>query len=406
MSHISPSRVRWVGAALSVSVAVLLSPVPAHAVPVVYPTALSDEFYSEPTNLQDLQPGDVISARDVPAPAGFVDTSAMQLAFRSTNSQGNPIVAVTTVLSPTTGAIGRPLFSFQHIVNALGLECAPSQALYTSNPNLVIREAPGLNVVLQKGWSVAIPDHLGPTSAYGAARLGGQITLDGIRAAKNQAALGLADSPVGMAGYSGGGMATAMAAALAPSYAPEINLVGSAYGGAPLNIGKMAHALGSEPHPAFGLAMAAALGLEREYPDQMPVTGQLNESGRALRDRLANACTNDILAAGAGHSVAAVSTSAALLDSPQVQAVFAANSVESIDTVPNAPVFEWHAEQDALIPVESITSTMRRYCDAGVPVQSKSVWSPDHLSAAVVGLPNAVQFLEDRFSGIAPTHSC
>ncbi|MFI7166509.1 lipase family protein [Rhodococcus erythropolis] len=155
--------------------------------------------------------------------------------------------------------------SYQHIINALGLGCAPSTAMYTDDPKLAIREAPGLNVAIAKGWSVAIPDHLGPPHAYGAAKLGGQITLDGIRAAGRFDALGLGASPVGMAGYSGGGMATAMAAAIAPTYAPELELAGSAYGGAPMNIDKMAKALGQQKHPAFGLAMAAALGLEREY---------------------------------------------------------------------------------------------------------------------------------------------
>ncbi|MFI5436391.1 lipase family protein [Rhodococcus baikonurensis] len=109
--------------------------------------------------------------------------------------------------------------SYQHIINALGLGCAPSTAMYTDDPKLAIREAPGLNVAIAKGWSVAIPDHLGPSSAYGAAKLGGQITLDGIRAAQQFDSLGLGASPVGMAGYSGGGMATAMAAAIAPTYA-------------------------------------------------------------------------------------------------------------------------------------------------------------------------------------------
>lgn len=70
-----------------------------------------------------------------------------------------------------------------------------------------------------EGWSVAIPEHLGPPRAYGAAKLGGQITLDGIRAAQRFDALDLDASPVGMAGYSGVGTATAMAAATAPTHA-------------------------------------------------------------------------------------------------------------------------------------------------------------------------------------------
>lgn len=34
-----------------------------------------------------------------------------------------------------------------------------------------------LNVAIAKGWSVAISNHLGPPRTYGAAKLGGQITL-------------------------------------------------------------------------------------------------------------------------------------------------------------------------------------------------------------------------------------
>ena len=270
-------------------------------------------------------------------------------------------------------------------------------------------------VPVAAGWPAhlprvrAIPDHLGPTSAYGAAKLGGQITLDGIRAAQRYTPLSLADSPVGMAGYSGGGMATAMAAALAPTYAPELKLAGSAYGGVPMNIGDMAKGLGDSAHPAFGLAMAAALGLEREYPDRMPITNQLNGVGQQLRDQIANACTNDIMLYGAGRSITDVADPAighALLESPPVQAVLDENSIEKVDSVPNAPVFEWHSPTDVLIPVDAITNTMQRYCAAGVPVQSEEVLSPDHLSAAVIGLPEALSFLEDRFAGADPVSTC
>lgn len=61
---------------------------------------------------------------------------------------------------------------------------------------------------------------------------------------------------------------------------------------------------------------------------------------------------------------------------------------------------------DVLIPVEAIDSTMARYCEAGVPVTSDVVTAPDHLSAAVIGLPGALKFLDDRLAGIAPTTSC
>ncbi|MGL4306436.1 MAG: lipase family protein [Mycobacteriaceae bacterium] len=381
----------------------------AQAEQVIYPAPLPDRFYVDDVSSPSSKPGEVLKARQVPAPAFFLDTDAIQLQYRSTNSAGKPIAAVTTVLSPRSALPGRPLLSYQHIINGLGLECAPSRTLYTSDPNLVIREAPALNAALQMGWSIAIPDHLGPHSSYGAARLGGQITLDGIRAAKNFTALALADSPVAMVGYSGGGMATAMAAGLAASYAPELTLVGSAYGGAPLSIGLMAKGLGENSHPAFGLAMAAALGLEREYPDRLSISAQLNQFGKQLRDKMVNACTNEILAAGAGWKLADVTDITdgySVLESPSVKAVLAENSVEDYPGIPNAPIYEWHSATDSLIPVDSLTATMRRYCNAGVAVQSEIIWSPDHLTAALGGLPGVLQYLKDRFSGLPAPSNC
>ncbi|MCL2534132.1 MAG: lipase family protein [Nocardiaceae bacterium] len=391
--------------AVVIGCASVLTPAAATALPL-YPVADPDGFYRAPGDLAARAPGDVIAVRRMPALPFFPNTGVWQIAFRSTNSQNAPIAAVTTILAPDNRRPDGPLLSYQHIVNALGTRCAPSRALYTNDPDLVIREAPALNVALARGWTVALPDHLGPDSAYGAARLGGQITLDGIRAAQRVPELALGASPVAMAGYSGGGMATAYAAALAPAYAPELNIVGVAEGGVPMNLGKMAHALGNAPHPVFGLALAAAIGLEREYPNQLPVSEQLNPQGIAMRDAVANACTNQILATGAGHSAAEISTSTNLLDSPAADAVLADNSVEDYPGVPTAPVFEWHSPTDALIPVDSIDATIRRYCQAGATVESELFPSPDHLTTAVLGAPRALDYLDARFRGEPAPRNC
>lgn len=231
------------------------------------------------------------------------------------------------------------------------------------------------------------------------------VTLDGIRAVKNFKALDLVDSPVGMAGYSGGGMATAFAAVLAPDYAPELNIVGVAQGGVPMNIQKMAEELGENPHPVFGLAFAAAIGLEREYPGLMPITDQLNPEGKAMRVEINDQCTNGIIRIGAGKSVSQVSNSADMLRSPEVEAVMRDNSAEFYPGVPKAPIFEWHSPTDVLIPVDSILNANKRYCEAGVPVQVMETPSPDHLSAAVIGLPSALSYLTDRFAG-KPAPTC
>ncbi|GAA2463133.1 hypothetical protein GCM10010198_04150 [Nocardia seriolae] len=141
-----------------------------------------DPFYAAPADIADHKPGDVLGVRAMPALGSFPDTEIRLIKFRSTDSEGKPIAATTTVLSPRNRRPDAPLLSLQQIINGLGAQCAVSRVLYTTDPNLTVREAPAWNVLLQRGWTVALPDHLGPRFAYGAAKLGGQITLDGIRA--------------------------------------------------------------------------------------------------------------------------------------------------------------------------------------------------------------------------------
>lgn len=371
-----------------------------------YPAPDPDPFYAAPANIADYEPGDVLAVRAMPPLPLFPATTFTLVKFRSTNSQGGPIAATTTVLTPHEHRAGGPLLSYQHIINGLGAECAVSRVLWTADPNLAVREAPVLNVALRRGWSVALPDHLGPQFAYGAARLGGQITLDGIRAAQRVDELGLAQSPVVMAGYSGGGMATAWAAALAPTYAPDLELAGAAYGGVPMNMLTMVRALGTSAHPAFGLAMAAAIGLEREYPDRLPLSTQLNARGLALRDAMANGCTNEIMALGAGKSAPELAASMSLLESPDAWSVVEANSLQLYGGVPEIPVFEWHSPTDPLIPVDAIVDTNRRYCAAGARLQMDQNISPEHLSAAVLGLPAALAWVDARFRGEPAPSNC
>ncbi|MFE5287183.1 lipase family protein [Nocardia sp. NPDC056611] len=364
-----------------------------------------DPFYAAPADIAAHQPGDVLATRAMPALPSFPDSDITLIKFRSTDSTGHPIAATTTVISPRRRVADAPVLSLQQIVNGLGAQCAVSRELYTSDPNLMIREAPGWNLVLQRGWTVALPDHLGPRIAYGAAKLGGQITLDGLRAIQRLPELRVEHSPLVMAGYSGGGMATAWAAALAASYAPDLRIAGAAMGGVPMNLASMMEGLGMNRHPAFGLALAAGLGLEREYPDRFPLSDQLNDRGLAMRDQLVNSCTNDILSAGAGQGALDVAKTTIMSDDPRARAVVDENSVELYPGVPNMPVFEWHSPIDGLIPINAVVNTVHRYCAAGTKVWSEQVPVPDHLTAAVLGLPAAYAWMDARLRGEpAPTN--
>ncbi|MEH3156470.1 MAG: lipase [Gordonia paraffinivorans] len=327
-------------------------------------------LYRHPPGLASMRDGDVISAVRKPAPPRVLPVETWQIRYKTTDSQGVPMVGVTLVMLPFNHSARTPLLSYQMITNALGMRCQPSQAMY--NPldfSASPADPPGFNLPLLRGWALAIPDHLGERTSYGAVRMSGHVVLDGIRAATRWAPLGLAKSRVALAGYSGGGMATASAAAQQATYAPDVNLVGSVEGGVPTNLEQMAEAIGTDNgHPAFGLAMAAALGLEREYPDRLPVSKQLNWLGLQTRAQMANACTNEILVVGFGKTARLLARNFDLLKDPAVRQILRENSIGFMPETPTAPVFEFHSPTDPLISVGTLNQTMARYCRAGTTV--------------------------------------
>ncbi|ORL80426.1 lipase family protein [Prescottella equi] len=393
---------RLVGAAVLALAAVTAGTLtaPASGAAPAYPTPYTDPFYAAPADIATKAPGDVLEVRR--ADTWLVPGNEVwQIKYRSTNSSGDPIPAVTTVIKPINSPTDMPVLSYQAIVNSLGLKCAPSAALFTGE----IKDVFGLPLALAQGWAVAIPDHLGPDSAYGAAKLGGMITLDGVRALKRLPELRLSNSPVALAGYSGGGMATAWAAALNPTYAPDVKLAGVAQGGVPANIEEMAVGLGlADRHPGFGLGFAAAVGLEREYPDRLPIGDQLTPAGLGLREELKDECRTIIIAKGLLHSVSEVAKSTSLLQDERTRAVMRENSLVDYPGIPTAPVFMWQGSTDGLTPFGSVAATADRYCKAGATLVFRGYPIAEHMTNAIVGLPEAFLYLKDRFAGVpAPT---
>ncbi|MFI6865642.1 lipase family protein [Nocardia sp. NPDC050406] len=374
----------------TVSVCLLASPVSAQP---LYPTPDPDPFYHPPAELAELKPGQVVRVRTIDTGL-YVGTDGYQVAFRSTNSGGHPIMGVTTVLMPR-GVKNPPLVSYQALVNSLGSQCNPSRSLFNGE----LQDAVGAMLPIGRGWAISLPDYLGPHVAYGAAKLSGMVTLDSVRAVRQVAELGLAEVPAVLAGYSGGGMATAWAGALQPTYAPELRLTAVVAGGIPADLKEMAFALGFDPHPGFGLAFAAAMGLEREYPDRLPISDQLNENGLWFRDFTKDACRRFLLFHGITRNAEQLAASKDMMNSPEAHAVLRENSLRFHDGVPTVPTFLWQGRFDTMTFFGPVQEVVNRWCAAGAPITFHPYDIAEHLTTAVVGFPDAWAYVEARFRG-------
>jgi hypothetical protein len=265
--------------------------VPAAASAVTPPA--SDPFYTPPANLAQYPHGTILRERQVTlsGPTQTEAADAYQLMYRTTNATGQPVAAVTTVMVPTSPALGpRRLASYQTYYDSLTLNCAPSYTLQggnngggTNGPT----EQTMMSQLLQQGWDVVTSDYEGLESEWAESEWAvgpmlGYATVDSIIAAEHFAPAGLegAKTEVTLNGYSGGSEASTWAAALAPKYAPNIDIVGVAAGGTFPDLDYTTQYLDNSIW--YGTEIGVLVSFSRALPQDFNLNRLLNASGQAL----------------------------------------------------------------------------------------------------------------------------
>jgi pimeloyl-ACP methyl ester carboxylesterase len=333
---------------------------------------------------------------------------ATQVLFRSTDSHGQPTADVTTVLVPKVPWRGpgvRPVVSYQTAEDGVGSQCAPSYALraglaaITSNSEL---ETPILALLVARGWAVVTTDYEGPQSQFLTGRQEGHAVLDGIRAALAVRPNGLSPhAPVAAWGYSGGAFATAWAAALRARYAPQVHLVGIAFGGLPADLeATMRNVDGGY---GFGLVFGGFIGLDRAYPEAH-LSALLNTRGRAEVVRSGTACTVTLVTRFAFHSLSTYTQSPDPFDTTRLRRVLAADNPKAPRT--RTPAYSYHATADELVPVQVENALVAKYCARGDTVQIVRTPGGSHNTELLFAAPGAIRFLAGRLAGEPATDNC
>lgn len=231
----------------------------------------SDSFYQPTGDWQTAHAGDILAWRSIDVDSSNFGKSlkeAYQILYRTNqNSPDEPQHSVTTVLVPSN-VLKNKLVVAGEAQDSNAAWTAPSYGLSSGSqgsPNFVVDEAL-LLPYLEAGYIVTVPDSEGPMNAFAAGRSGGYITLDSVRATLSFDKLALSkNASVAGFGYSGGAQAISWAAALKDSYAPELNVVGWAFGGSIPNVTSLI--VNTDGTPAAGYAVSAIAGLVDVYDD-------------------------------------------------------------------------------------------------------------------------------------------
>lgn len=366
-----------------------------------------DDFYDAPDGLESLTPGEIIRTRQVELKDFWTShhrNMGWQVLYRSTDLNGVACVAATTIVLPRRRATGAKfqLLSFQCAIDAVTSSCFPSYALRKGTGArravapfefLVVRRA------LAKGWAVSIPDHEGMLGAWGAPREPGYRTLDGIRAALALPELDLApDVPVGMWGYSGGGLATAWAAEMAPTYAPELNLIGAVLGSPVGNMASALLRLNGGFHAALPIMVIA--GLRRVYPAlDAAINEHATEAGQRNLDVIARTGTPEALREFKNHDVDDYLDIpvADMLAQPEIAEMM--TDIQLGSHTPTIPLLVVQAVRDEVIDVDDIDGLVERYRENGASVMYVRDQLSEHYSLLPLSGPLAVSWLSHRLAG-------
>lgn len=350
-------------------------------------------------------PGDVVTAAPSsfhPLPGQPTNTRAWHITYRSTTARGAPDVVSGTVIVPQDGRRGpRPLVSYAVGTVGMADQCAPSGGF----PNGTAVEANLIQQLTLRGWAVAVTDYEGLGTpgdhTYIVGRSEGHAVLDAARAALRLPGTGLtADSPVGIMGYSQGGQASSWAAELHDSYAPELNLKGTATGGVPADLIRTAQY--NDGNIGAGLILMAAVGQDAAYPE-LRLDNYLNDRGRYYVDFLKHHCVVVNTVAGLFKRISDV-TVRNPLDAPDWQRVLHSSDLGS--HAPDRPVYLYHGVVDELVPYAIGQKLRADWCEKGVPVQWHGLPLGEHVVGAITEAVPAANWLAERFAGEDAPGNC
>ena len=390
----------------------------------------TDPFYSYDGSkpLSSYAPGDVLKTRTLSYHVLGIPTpvAAVQVLYRSTDAQGRPAANVTSVLKPARQDPTKAI-SYQSFYDSMNPEDSPSRSI-AGDVSLggAINNVEGIFIVplLLKGYTVVVPDTEGQRAAFAAGPEYGYNTLDSLRAVKKVSATGLGESTrTGLLGYSGGAIATNWAAALAPSYAPDVNknLVGFSEGGLLVAPAHNLHYVEGSTGWA-GIAGMAVAGVARSY--DIDFGPYLTEEGKKTMAKFEKASIVNVL-----YQYPTL-TWKKLVKPEYANPNSVPAYVEAVNKVnlgsaptPTIPGYigqgaagEWEGTSgnkpgigrgDGVMIAGDVRSLARQYCATGnTKIRYTQFDLTSHVATVPLWAPGALSYLDDRFTTKAAPSSC
>ena len=363
-----------------------------------------EAFYDTPAEVPD-QPGQLLDAeeftRTIPSTA-----TAWRILYTTTRADGVPAVASALVVTPRDTSGGpAPVIALAHGTTGVDRSCAPSllDDPFEAGAFFV------LDQVIDEGWAVVATDYVGLGTEGGHPYLVGQpagrSVLDSVRAARQLSEAQLGDETV-VWGHSQGGGAALWTGGLAPTYAPDVNVIGVA-ALAPASdlvglVGNLGTLTGGTIFATYVLA-----GYATEY-DDVRVSDYVRPTARTSFDAAVGRCLAEpaaLLSVIGAVTLGDTIFSAELGSGPLLERL-----EENVPTLPiEVPLLVGQGEADQLVVPSVQTAYVASRCEAGQAIDYRTYPGLDHVPLVEPDsplIPELLAWTQDRLAGADPTPSC
>jgi alpha-beta hydrolase superfamily lysophospholipase len=360
-------------------------------------------FYTAPAEV-DPRPGVLLRAETIDSDVPHID--AYRILYSSRDLHDQPIAVSGLVLVPRAAApdTGFPVVAWAHGTSGVARRCAPSLT-----PGSVTRTVAGAEALVGAGYLVVATDYPGlgtdGTHPYLIGDGEGRAVLDSVRAARGRPDWH-AGARVAVWGHSQGGHAALFATRLAPGYAPELELVGTAVAAPATELSVLLRQDLTEPAgKVFG--SIALTSWARLFPDAR-LSEVVRAKDRPLVAAVAASCieTNRqglvLLPVVALMSKDFVSRD--LTATEPWAGIIADNSVpaQGIDV----PLFLAQGTADTVIHPEVSRDWVRGLCRHNPAVTYREYAGKDHLSVLPAAVTDVLAWVGGRFAGEPPAKAC
>lgn len=369
--------------------------------PQAQPSETYEDFYAPPDPLPSDVPGTLIRAEPMEP---FVEgTLAWRVLYVSTAVDGTPIAVSGMVAAPSGSPPegGRDVVSWAHGLTGLEDRCAPSKGFrffghdfYEVAPDVVAAGYVGVATDYEGLGTPGVHPYLvGPSEGRG--------VLDIVKAAQQIEGAGAGDRVV-VWGLSQGGHAALFAGEIAPSWAPELDVLGvvAAAPGGELETVVMTGPL--FPRTWFVL-WYIGMGFEAAYAELSMsdiFSAETLDAIDALKDE--DACYEEFEPAASDFDGEVFTTNP--LDLPAWSDRLVESSPGYVPA--EAPLLILQSQDDAEVPILLTNALVDRLCSIGSLVDYRVFEGLDHNETSRANVPLMLEWTAERFEGVDATTTC